>query len=157
MASERCAKCGHAKYEHFNGVGLCDALNRDCGLDCKAFAPAPREAGAVPTAAWRDLGYEGPLSQEEVVAALDRLGGHSPEGAAIEITVRALRAEVERLKAEHAREQAFHIEKFQHLRDSYDAEKARADRLAEALREIIEEDGPTGRDIARAALKREEE
>jgi len=30
------------KREHFNGIGPCDALNRDCGLDCHAYdAPAP--------------------------------------------------------------------------------------------------------------------
>ena len=58
------------------------------------------KSGTVPLGVWRDLGYDGPLSDAQITEALYALGGYSPEGCAIEMTIAALRAEVERLTKE---------------------------------------------------------
>jgi hypothetical protein len=113
---------------------------------------------AVPFGVWRDLGYEGPLSQEQIVDELYKLGGYSPEGVAVEMTCAALRASEAERTAQLHRAEAVATQRGADL----DAARASEARLRAALEEIAKggtrpcDDEPYSARIAAAALAEKE-
>ena len=65
---------------------------------CDAEEAAELVADARASGAWRDLGYEGPLSHAQVVEALEQIDDYTPQAAAVAQTDRQLRADLAREK-----------------------------------------------------------
>lgn len=130
-----------------------------CGVTLRGpgtihYSDCPAPSFVMPVTAWRDLGYEGPLSHAQVVEALEQIDDYTPQAAAVAQTDRQLRADLARekeradgLEKQHRAdnrliEQSLTLDdrrKVRQLWDKYDAEIVRVTNERDALAERVKE------------------
>lgn len=124
-----------------------DDENCTGGFDCPVHFAQPLKPAPAPEPSGEPVlndGYPAVMTDEQITEALWKCpGGYSPEGVAVQRQIAALRAEVERLRANEILNRKGY--------DALNAAEARADAAEaerDALRRIVEEEGPHGSNCA---------